>query len=113
EGSELPPVFATGKDLVSLVDQARRWLAADGGHWPQADPVTAAHKPKGRPRGSVKRTKDDVLSAAEAAIEKGLSWRDFRQREQPQRTLNRPELDALRPRFGGRVIEPEKVETVV
>src|SRR5262249_42846299 len=28
EGSELPPVGVAGKDLVALVDQAGRWLAA-------------------------------------------------------------------------------------
>ena len=36
QGSELPPVVARGEDLAELVDQARRWLEAGGGDWPEA-----------------------------------------------------------------------------
>ena len=39
EGSELPPVIATGKDLEPLIRQARRWLETDGGDWPDPDPA--------------------------------------------------------------------------
>src|SRR5262249_36117353 len=50
EGSELPPVVAAGDDLVGLVDQAGRWLAAGGGAWPAPDPAAAGRK-AGRPKG--------------------------------------------------------------
>src|SRR5262249_59058765 len=95
EGSELPPVFASGKDLDVLIDQADRWLAAGGGEWPAPDATLAKPPRRGRP----KRTKESVLQAAEAAIGSGIGWSDFRRTEHPQRVLNQTELEELKSRF--------------
>jgi hypothetical protein len=99
EGSEMPPVVVTGKDPVQLVDQARRWLEADGGEWPAADPDRKNPKKKGRKP----RSRESVLAAVDAAIERGMSWRDFRQKCNPQRHLSPEELEQARQRFLGQL----------
>jgi hypothetical protein len=106
DGAELPLVSASGKDLVCLVDQAGRWLAADGGEWPRLVPGAASSIQLGRPKGAGKRTKDEVLVAAQAALERGTNWSDFRRSEHPQRSLSVDELNELKARFECRVKEP-------
>ncbi|MBV8232950.1 MAG: hypothetical protein JO329_23465 [Planctomycetaceae bacterium] len=95
DGSELPPVFATGDDLVRLIDQSRRWLDAGGGAWPDADLTKAAPK-KGRRQT---RTRETVLEAAEVAIRDGTKWREFARREHVSRHLTPGEQAALKDRF--------------
>jgi hypothetical protein len=102
EGSERPPVVATGKDLTALVDQAGRWLAAGGGDWPAPDADKAGLKP-GR-RG---RRPEDILGAAEVALVEGMSWRDFCRKFHPERNLGKEELDTLRARFGAGRVSPK------
>jgi hypothetical protein len=97
QGSELPPVFAKGKDLRQLVDQADRWLAAGGGEWPAEDPS----KGKTRKVGRSKRTKESLLEAAEQAIKRGCNWKEFRLKEHPQRVLTAEDLERLKARFTG------------
>lgn len=94
EGSELPPVVVTGKDLVSLIDQSGRWLAAGGGDWPTADPAK-----KGPRSGRPSKCREDVYRAAEDALAAGTSWREFRQKCHPQRILSQEDMDALKARF--------------
>jgi hypothetical protein len=102
EGSELPPVIATGKSLPRLVDEARRWLEAGGGDWPQADlALDPKSKRPGRPKGKTSRTKDSVLKAAEEAIKAGVKWREFTRRQHPERMLTPEEIDTLKARFVG------------
>jgi hypothetical protein len=98
DGSELEPVVATGKKIKTIVDQARRWLEASGGPWPDPDP-TIVPKPKGRRKGSRTKTREMVLAAAESAIAKGTEWSDFRRAEHPQNTLSKDEVEALKERF--------------
>jgi hypothetical protein len=99
DGSELPPVIAAGTaDIKTIVDQARRWLEADGGRWPDPDPTIEARR-AGRRKGTKKKTVEMVLAAAEIAIAKGTSWSQFRRAEQPQRTLSQDEVEALNKRF--------------
>jgi hypothetical protein len=83
-----------------LVEQAGRWLDAGGGDWPEAVTTKTAAKP-GRPKGSATRSKDDVMREADEAIRTGMSWREFRQKTQPQRTLDDGEIEALKARFPG------------
>jgi hypothetical protein len=100
EGSELAPAFAAGKGLPQLVDQARRWLEAGGGDWPEADPGRKDPKPKGRPRGSGARTKASIVEAAAAAVRAGVTWRDFARKEHVHRRLSPEEVATLRATFG-------------
>jgi len=98
QGSEIAPVVATGHDLNTLVEQAGRWLDAGGGEWPTPGPQTGSSKRRG---GRPKRGKETVLKAAEAALKKGVSWREFRNTMSPQRSLTKTELAELRRRFAG------------
>jgi hypothetical protein len=95
EGSERPSVFASGKDLAALIDQARRWLEAGGGAWPEADPRCANPKKKGRPRLS----KEEIMRAAEEAMSAGMTWREFTRHYHPERVLNPGELEVLKAKF--------------
>jgi len=103
EGSELPPVIINSEDIPTLVDQARRWLAAGGGEWPAPDPTRNKRSRKGgRPKDS--RAKREarvkkVLERAEAAIQAGTPWRIFLAKVSPQRTLSEGELRQLQERF--------------
>jgi hypothetical protein len=100
QGSELPPVVAEGgRDLPQIVDQARRWLEAGGGDWPDKDPNKTNTKRAGRPKGSTKRTKESILEAAEAALEAGETWSDFARRENVRRVLSPEEMGELKARF--------------
>jgi hypothetical protein len=96
EGSELPPVFAGGSDLATLVAQADRWLAAGGRAWPGGEPGTDRARKPGRPR---RKTKDCVVRASEEALKRGVSWREFSRRENPGRFLDPAELADLKARF--------------
>jgi hypothetical protein len=98
DGAELPTVFAGGADLKQLVDQADRWLEAGGGDWPEGDPEVTSVKKKGRPP---KRTKEDVMAAADAAMAAGTSWREFSRKEHVGRVLTHVETVALKQRFAG------------
>jgi hypothetical protein len=102
EGSELPPVFATGDDLGLLVDQARRWFEAGGGDWPEPDPTKAVRKRAGRPRGSATRTEESILAAAETALAARTTWREFRRKEHPERVLAAEKIAELKARFKGK-----------
>jgi hypothetical protein len=95
EGSELPPVVTTGRDLVQLVDQARRWLEAGGGDWPEADPNTKSSKRPGRKR----KTPQSLLAEVDPALKAGMTWRDFRQKYKPQRYLSQEKVEELKRRF--------------
>lgn len=97
QGSDLPPIVARGDDLLQLVDQARRWLEAGGGDWPAADPDT--RKPKHTAGRKPKKTRADILAAAEVAMTSGVSWRVFSQQHKPQRQLTPEEVVALKTRF--------------
>jgi hypothetical protein len=98
EGSEMSPVFGHGDDIASVVAQANQWLKATGGPWPDPDPEVKNPKHRGRRR----RSRESILQAAEVALEKGMSWREFRQAEHPERVLSTDELTSLKARFGGR-----------
>jgi DNA polymerase family B len=94
DGAELPSVFGHGEDLVSLVDQANRWLTAGGGDWP-ADSEVKNPKRKGRPR----RTRESIFQAAELALTSGTKWREFVRSTHPDRILDQEELESLKARF--------------
>ena len=96
QGSELPPVLATGEDLKILIDQASRWLAQDGGDWPAPNPSLQAPPPRGR---RARKTREQVLEAAATAIQAGMSWKEFRHSHHPQRQLSPEELGELKARF--------------
>lgn len=96
QGSERPPILATGEDLKILIDQASRWLAQDGGDWPAPNPSLQAPPPTGR---KARKTREHVLAAAVAAIGDGMTWREFQRTHQPQRQLSQEELDWLKARF--------------
>ena len=95
QGSELPPVLATGEDLKILIDQASRWLAQDGGDWPAPNPSLQA-PPPGR---KARKTREQVLEAAAMAIQAGMRWKEFRHSHHPQRQLSPEELGELKARF--------------
>lgn len=99
EGCELPPVVAAGKDLVQLVDQARRWLEADGGEWPAADPGRKNPKRPGRKP----KSPESVVAEAEAAIAEGMGWRDFCQKRNPSRHLSPGAMEQLKRKFLGQL----------
>jgi hypothetical protein len=61
-------VFASGTDLVALIDQAGRWLEAGGGEWPAPAPDARDSRRKGRPKG----TKEAIMETAEQAIQAGM-----------------------------------------
>lgn len=93
QGSELPPVLASGKDLKVSIDQAARWLAQDGGEWPEPNPALQAPRPTGR---KAKKTKEHILAALEEAIQAGRTWTEFRRTHHPQRHLSPEELGELK-----------------
>jgi hypothetical protein len=99
EGTELAPVFTHGDDVVSLVDQSRRWLEANGGDWPAPDPAAKSDKRKGRPRGSPKKNLDYFTDQIEEAIASGMSWGKFSKSCHPERYLNDEDLATLKDEF--------------
>lgn len=101
EGSELPPIAVTGKDLPTLVDQAGRWLARGGGDWPDPDPTKAGPKP-GRPKkdGLTAARREKIARLADDAISAGVGWREFSRKHNLNRDLSKPELGRLAARFG-------------
>jgi hypothetical protein len=105
EGSEVPPAFARGKDLVALVDQARRWLAAGGGDWPEADTGMAEPSRRGRRKGSTKWTAESMTREAEVAAASGMSWTEFSRKYHPRRVLGEEELEEIKPLFSGNMAE--------
>jgi hypothetical protein len=67
QGSEERPVSIPGDDLGVLLDQAKRWLDANGGPAPDPDPSKASRR-IGRPANHIKATPDDARAAAEAGV---------------------------------------------
>jgi hypothetical protein len=96
DGSELPPVFPVGNDLESLVDQARTWLAKNGGDWPDAGPSGVSDR---RRKGRPKRSAESVFAEAEMAISRGDSWSMFRRQEHPDRVLTQDQMTSLKELF--------------
>jgi hypothetical protein len=81
------------------VDQARRWLAAGGGEWPEADAEVTGPSRRGRPRGSTKRTAESIAQEAIAAARSGMSWRAFYKKHHLERVEGVELLDALEAPF--------------
>jgi hypothetical protein len=94
EGSELPPLVTTSKDLVQLVDQARRWLEAGGGDWPEPDAGKADPKKKGRKP----KSRESVLAAVKAALAEGMQWREICQKFNLRRYISKEELEQIKRR---------------
>ena len=95
QGSERAPIFA-GTHLPQVVDQARRWHEAGGGDWPSPDPGLAPP-----PTGRKRRTRDELLEEADAAIKVGTPWPEFRRKHRPERVLSGEEVGRLKARFKG------------
>jgi hypothetical protein len=72
QGSQKPPVVLTGEDLEILLDQAQRWLEANGGPLPPPDPTKASRR-AGRPS---KKPKPTPAGAMEA-VKNGMTYRDY------------------------------------
>jgi hypothetical protein len=96
QACELPPVMAQGPDLTALVEQADRWLEAGGGPWPE--PIPGKGKKRAKP-GRSRKTKAEVLVAAESALAKGQTWRAFCRSHRPQHNLTPEESATLKGRF--------------
>jgi hypothetical protein len=95
QGSELPPVVVLGQDLDLLVEQAGSWLENGGGAWPNLTP-TLKKRRGGRPKA---HTKASLTEAARAAARSGETWRAFRIRTSPHRTLSDKDMEELRREF--------------
>ena len=72
-----------------------------GGEWPAADPDVKNPKQKGRPKGSARKTRESIIEEVEAALEEGVSWREFSRASHPERFLNDQELEMYRGQFAG------------
>jgi hypothetical protein len=96
EACELPPIVKERESQTRLVREAVAWLEAGAGDWPNLprddDPVKDLG---GRP----KRSREDVVEAAEEAIANGVTWKKFRRKSHPERVLDAPELAVLKARF--------------
>src|SRR5262249_2370995 len=104
KGCKLPPVFARGKDLVSLIDQSCRWLDANGGDWPQPDPEIVNPKRKGRKK---EKSKASIIAEIEPAKRAGMTWREFHRKNNLSRLRNHDDMDEIKRRFS---TEPEAEE---
>jgi hypothetical protein len=99
EGAELAPVFAGGDDLVPLIDEAGRWLEANGGDWPPPNPDVEDQRHRGRPKGSRERTLDFFVAKIPAAVAAGMNWGEFTRANHPERCLNLDERSLLHEQF--------------
>jgi hypothetical protein len=95
---EQPVLFRHGDDPLQVAREGAAWLKKGGGPWPV---IRAEPKPAKAPGGRPKRSGEDVVKAAEEAIAKGVTWRDFVRKSTPERVLDATELATLKARFTG------------